>query len=717
MSKISVIIPTYNRAKYISEAIDSVLRQTFKDCEIIIVDDGSGDTTKDILKRYNGKIRYYYQDNLGVSAARNKGIKESKGEYIAFVDSDDLWLPNKLDKYILQFEQDSSCALITGNMFIIDQDGNRVEGVKPSNSPGVSFKGLIKYGSGLCSTFMFKKSVFDSVGLFNESLSCLEDLEICIRVARNYKIKHLDEPLALYRCHSNNTFLNKIKAYSSQVYFWQYVLSNYSKELDADCKTIVKKKIAENYYLLGTSYFVRKSHLEAAKNIRSAIKTNYLVGLNFAHGNEIIIAKFIIILKPYFAFIFCWVLSIFSRPKAEKLSALTIRILYFEPSTGYGGSSRCLLEWLRNMNQETFSPLVVVYFNGPAIQDIKRLGIKIVKVPYISIFKKLSLKYKGGEFVSYIIFLLEWLFNILPHTLILSVLIRTRKIDLVDINTSIITGIPAILASKITHAPCICHIHDTRTLTKKERFFARWVNKAIVLTNEASKQYSPFLGRNKIEIIHNGLDIGKWTPIEDTSNIRREFNLNVNNGIVGVVGRITRGKGHDDFIRAAEIINKINPKIKFLIVGEAVLIDKEIEKQLRQMVIESNLSDSVIFTGWREDAYKIMSIFDVLAFPTSTFPEGFPLTCIEAMALSKPVVATNITGPSEIVLDGVTGYLVPPSNATKLSDKILYLLNNPDVAKRMGYAGRMRVEELFDIKKLTKQVELVYNEVLGSQRI
>ena len=96
MAKVSVIIPTYNRAEYVTHAIDSVLAQTYTDYEIIVVDDGSADNTKDVLLPYMDRIRYIYQENAGLSAARNTGIKAAKGDWIAFLDSDDEWLPGKL---------------------------------------------------------------------------------------------------------------------------------------------------------------------------------------------------------------------------------------------------------------------------------------------------------------------------------------------------------------------------------------------------------------------------------------------------------------------------------------------------------------------------------------------------------------------------------------------------------------------------------------------
>lgn len=97
---ISVVIPTYNRAHYVCEAIDSVLAQTYKNIEIIAVDDGSTDNTKDIIQQYSSRIKYIYQNNAGPSAARNNGIKQSNGDLIAFLDSDDIWLAEKLERQV-----------------------------------------------------------------------------------------------------------------------------------------------------------------------------------------------------------------------------------------------------------------------------------------------------------------------------------------------------------------------------------------------------------------------------------------------------------------------------------------------------------------------------------------------------------------------------------------------------------------------------------------
>jgi glycosyltransferase involved in cell wall biosynthesis len=388
-----------------------------------------------------------------------------------------------------------------------------------------------------------------------------------------------------------------------------------------------------------------------------------------------------------------------------------VRVLFFEPSTGYGGSSRCLLEWLRHLNREKFSPLVITYYNGPAIKQIRELGVKVIRLPYITLTKKLMLASEGGTLVSYIAFLLETLINTFPVALALAVIILVKRIDLVDLNSSIGTSIPGIIAAKLTRRPSVCHIHDTRRLSSKEVYFGKWVEKHIVLTHAAEKLYTAGLGADKLTVIYNGLSLDCWNGKNDGTGVREEFGIGPAEYIIGMAGRITKGKGHDDFITAASLVKRVNSRVKFLIVGSAVFTDKGLEGELQDMVKKLGLENTVIFTGWRDDVKRLMSAFDVLVFPTSTFPEGFPVTCIEAMALGKPVVATNIPGPSEIVLDGVTGFLVAPSDPDMLAERLLKVIGSPQALKNMGTAGRKRAEEVFDIIKLTREIELVFDEV------
>ncbi|MDD4899723.1 MAG: glycosyltransferase family 4 protein, partial [Candidatus Omnitrophica bacterium] len=137
-------------------------------------------------------------------------------------------------------------------------------------------------------------------------------------------------------------------------------------------------------------------------------------------------------------------------------------------------------------------------------------------------------------------------------------------------------------------------------------------------------------------------------------------------------------------------------------------VDDKFYRQVRDLVSTEQINKSFIFTGWRKDIRNIIADLDILVQASTTFPEGFGLTCIEAMASEKPVVATNIPGPSEIVLDGETGFLVPPKDVNALAEAILKILKGKDLSRKMGMEGKRRVEEFFDVRRTVKNLEEIY---------
>ena len=121
---VSVIIPAYNSADFIDEALKSVFDQTYKDLEIIVVDDGSTDDTRAVLEKYGDRVNYHYQDNNGPASARNRGIKLARGKYIAFLDADDLWLPTKLEKQVALFKNRENLGFVTTGVCSFDENGD-----------------------------------------------------------------------------------------------------------------------------------------------------------------------------------------------------------------------------------------------------------------------------------------------------------------------------------------------------------------------------------------------------------------------------------------------------------------------------------------------------------------------------------------------------------------------------------------------------------------
>ena len=205
--KVSVIIPTYNRKEYIQQAIDSALAQTYPDVEVIVMDDGSTDGTGQALRaRYGKRIQYVYQENRGESAARNEAIKRSCGQYIAMLDSDDVWMPAKLERQLALLERRPEVGLVSCQVLVINARGEtvRTEPLHPEQtSDTVSLASLVLDSPVHASTILVQRACLDEAGWFNERIRYGEDWDLCLRLAARHQVGFVSEPLVSLRSHAD----------------------------------------------------------------------------------------------------------------------------------------------------------------------------------------------------------------------------------------------------------------------------------------------------------------------------------------------------------------------------------------------------------------------------------------------------------------------------------------------------------------------------------
>jgi glycosyltransferase involved in cell wall biosynthesis len=234
---ISVVIPTWNRAQFIAPTIDSVLRQTYAQYEVIVVDDGSTDNTAEILAAYRDKIIYILKQNGGVSSARNAGIQAARGRYIAFVDDDDLWLPDKLSLQAQLMEQNPALGLVYCGAVKIRKDGTRIGEARPEKR-GAIFKELVcsNHIAGSASAAMVRRDVFSRSGYFDEQLSPCADWDCWIRIAQHHDVDYVDAPLVHLTIH--DSMQKNIPAMERDTF---YILDKYWPLLGSDEQTIRRK--------------------------------------------------------------------------------------------------------------------------------------------------------------------------------------------------------------------------------------------------------------------------------------------------------------------------------------------------------------------------------------------------------------------------------------------------------------------------------------------
>ncbi|MCQ3931011.1 MAG: hypothetical protein DPW16_11185 [Chloroflexi bacterium] len=221
MPFVSVIITTYNRKDYLEEAIDSVLNQIYSNFELIVVDDGSTDGTGDLIhKKYVGQLHYIYQENRGRSEARNHGMREAKGKYIAFLDSDDLWKPNKLSKQITFMEQNSQYGLThTFVENIRDESKSDLAYTawvhrlyQKALNRGYTYLGMSRHCVMFFSTIVVRAQIAQQIGAMDKACETYEDWDWYLRAALLTHIGTIEESLIWYRLHSENSSLAQFHA-------------------------------------------------------------------------------------------------------------------------------------------------------------------------------------------------------------------------------------------------------------------------------------------------------------------------------------------------------------------------------------------------------------------------------------------------------------------------------------------------------------------------
>ncbi|MDJ0744920.1 MAG: glycosyltransferase [Xenococcaceae cyanobacterium MO_167.B27] len=241
---VSVIIPAYNGAVYIREAIDSVLAQDYSNYEIIVVDDGSTDNTQEVVSQYRDRVSYIYQDNQGVAQARNRGLECAEGKYIAFLDQDDFFLPKKLSEQVAMLEQDDSIGLVNSGWDIVDQQGVKLSAVEPwHNLPQLDLMSLIVWKPVFLGAMLFRRSWLDRCGKFDATLEQTPDVDLVLRLAGiGCPATWVKRATVAYRQHEKNASKNT----SLQAQELDQILGNFFH--DSSISPEVKALEAESRY-------------------------------------------------------------------------------------------------------------------------------------------------------------------------------------------------------------------------------------------------------------------------------------------------------------------------------------------------------------------------------------------------------------------------------------------------------------------------------------
>lgn len=251
---VSVVIPSYNRANYIGATIESVLGQTYRNIEIIVIDDGSTDNTEDVVSKYLPKVKYIKQKNSERGASRNHGLRLAKGEFISFLDSDDLWLPNKIETDLEFFSNNSSIGVIYTDAVQIDAQSYEIKLLKAERVKGKITERLLANNFVLMATHLIRTQLIRNIGGFLEEreLSGSEDWEMWVRLSTITEFAYLPKVTAKIRTHSANTMsdadgMNRSMSYALKIMTESDYLTDKQKQLLSKTRAYISLINAINY--------------------------------------------------------------------------------------------------------------------------------------------------------------------------------------------------------------------------------------------------------------------------------------------------------------------------------------------------------------------------------------------------------------------------------------------------------------------------------------
>lgn len=384
-----------------------------------------------------------------------------------------------------------------------------------------------------------------------------------------------------------------------------------------------------------------------------------------------------------------------------------IKILYIDTHYIYAGGQNHLVRLIEGLDKTKYYPIVLCNkANERFIQELKKRNIEFS-----------TLKTKNLITENKILKAILQLPNFLYLFFKTNSIIRKEKIDILQSNL-FYSSLFSLVSAKLLKKPFLWTLHILDDIFKYKnlvKILIKFSDKTITICNNyitvAEKEG---LDVSKFQTIYDGVLTENTSFGEDTQKVK-EIKINnkwIKKPIVAMIARIDlTQKRQQDFIEAADIVLKEFSKVQFLIIGGTSNPYEEKQKQeLENLIKEKRLSDKIILTGFLPELKNILLNIEIFVLPS--LKEGVPAAILEAMVAKKPVVATSVGGIPEVVVDGETGFLVPPQNPPVLAEKIIYLLKNPQKTKEMGEKGYQRIRSYFALEKMAREHEKIYEELI-----
>ena len=385
-----------------------------------------------------------------------------------------------------------------------------------------------------------------------------------------------------------------------------------------------------------------------------------------------------------------------------------------------GGSHHCLLETVKYLNREKYNPSVLFFQENALVPDFRKICDVYIIVQNKGLviendFPLLHTISRGNKYLGKAILYCQKMVNFfgyyVPNLVAIRKFVKNHEIDLVHAN-----NFPDLtdwlIVSKLLKIKIVSHLRFPWSPNHARKMLIGYYDRVISISNYVTDQLKvKGIPCDNVVTIHDGIDI-KSIPLTDNipKDVLLQYDLPEGVFIIGVIGNIRRWKGQHVAIESLKYIVDKYSNIRCIFIGEISNseYDAEYYDYLKELVVKYNLTKNVIFTGYRKDVFNILSKLDILVH-TSILPEPFGRVVLEGMIFKKPVIATNHGGPKESIVDGISGFLVEPESPELLAEKILFLMENKDIARKVGENALKRVEETFSIEGNVQKIEEIYS--------
>lgn len=725
---VSIVIPAYNHAAYLAETIESVFRQTYRQWELIVIDDGSTDETPAIIQRYRDpRIRTFRHDNRGLSATLNRGVSLARGRYFAFLPSDDVYEPDKLTVQVEVLEKNPTVGIVFSRQTVIDAQGEPTAEKQVQSWFEVSFTtkeeifpALFERDFLSTPTHLLRMECFARVGLFDESLVTTQDYDLWVRILRYYDIRLLSQSLVRMRWHEHNqtrhvtpqteqeratVLLKAFRALSIEEIFPSLAgihKQEYPEAFAQAYLTLARYTLRSG---LATMIPVARLYLTQALACRRGLlvpqelqplleASTGLQKMNLPIVGEVDEKNTV----PPLA-----LMAGSEEIPVGIIPSERIHVVIEVKTLENGGVEQVVFSMVTGLPHSVFRFLIVcVEQGGMTAERCRQNGIpvEILSGDKEAVYREILRRFQADLVVTH-------------YSSFGSPIAAQLGIPVI----SFVHGLYAWL-----------HGGLLGEMGTWDQYVSRYVAVSHDIASYLTRRFH--LAQEKICVIPNGVEIVSKQKAEISTN-RTHWGLSPDDYVFLHVAAISPAKGYFALLEALRQIADECPTVKVLSVGPT--LDEEYQHRVLEKRRQLQLEERFLFAGFQPDVTPFYGLADAFVLPSVL--EGFGLVKLEAMLHGLPLILTRVGDSARLIEDGDIGLLVPdvyedlcdisverihelladenPPNAPALAEAMMAFVRHPDQWREAGRRGREKILSRFTREQALKSYEALFIREVG----